>query len=389
MKLNNMTKGMLVCLSLFAVIGCKKTGKEETAAEASAAQSAETETENIAENPASDFEYALTDDMSGVKIVSYKGERVNIRIPSEIEGMPVVELGESIFFRSGSNDKVASVIVPDSVTKLDEAVFSGSKSLRKVVLPEHITNLPSGAFSGCAALTSYIIPKHIKTIETSVFSGSGLESIVIPDDVTFIARSSGFGPGYVFSGCRELRSVTLPSTLTEIPDYMFDKCESLLSIDIPATVTRIGAHAFSGCTALDELIIPDSVVSIGKDAFDNLKVTSLVIPDSVTDLQCVFNTCKELESIHLPNSLTKIPNDMFWEECTKIKSLNLPESVTTIGEKAFSKMYNLEEVIIPDSLQSVSFTIYGNDSESFKDSKLPLATQKRLRDLGYTGRFRN
>ena len=64
--------------------------------------------------PISDFEYELTEDMEGVKITKYKGEALHVLIPNEIEGMPVVELGDYSF---SSRNKMETIIIPDTVKK--------------------------------------------------------------------------------------------------------------------------------------------------------------------------------------------------------------------------------------------------------------------------------
>ena len=70
-----------------------------------------------------------------------------------------------------------------------------------------------------------------------------------------------------FSGCSNLKRLTIPSGVETIGDYAFSGCESLTSITIPDGVTSIGGYAFSGCESLESITIPDSVTSIGGYAF--------------------------------------------------------------------------------------------------------------------------
>jgi hypothetical protein len=68
-----------------------------------------------------------------------------------------------------------------------------------------------------------------------------------------------------------------------------------------------------------------------------------------------------------------------------LESINFPASLEGIGFGAFGSNENLKEIIIPDSLTSLSFSevvdvFYGCRS-------LPLATQARLKQLGYEGSF--
>ena len=106
-----------------------------------------------------------------------------------------------------------------------------------------------------------------------------LKSLVIPDSVTNIGD-------YAFSGCWSLSSVVIPDSVTSIGDYAFWNCRSLTDIVIPDSVTSIGESAFKNCISLKSFEIPSSVSSIGFGAFDGCEsLTNIVIPDSVVNLK--------------------------------------------------------------------------------------------------------
>ena len=56
--------------------------------------------------------------------------------------------------------------------------------------------------------------------------------------------------------------------VTGIGERAFKNREYLESIVIPDRVTFIGKRAFSGCTRLRSIVIPDSVTEIGERAFE-------------------------------------------------------------------------------------------------------------------------
>lgn len=49
----------------------------------------------FAANPASDFDYDMSPDGSGVMIKKYKGTSTKVDIPETIEGLPVVQIGDT------------------------------------------------------------------------------------------------------------------------------------------------------------------------------------------------------------------------------------------------------------------------------------------------------
>ena len=67
---------------------------------------------------------------------------------------------------------------------------------------------------------------------------------------------------YAFYECCELKSLKLPSGVTEIGSFAFKYCSRLTSLTLPSGVTEIGVAAFY-CSGLTSLIIPPGVTEIG------------------------------------------------------------------------------------------------------------------------------
>lgn len=72
--------------------------------------------------------------------------------------------------------------------------------------------------------------------------------------------------GFAFKGCKDLKSITLPSSLKTIGTRAFEGCENLREITIPSSVDSIGDCAFKDCPCaegMDERYwkeIPDTEV---------------------------------------------------------------------------------------------------------------------------------
>ena len=66
---------------------------------------------------------------------------------------------------------LTTVIIPDSVTKIEASTFSGCSSLTSIVIPDNVTSIGSYAFKNCTGLTSITIPDSVKTIFVDAFSG--------------------------------------------------------------------------------------------------------------------------------------------------------------------------------------------------------------------------
>ena len=114
-------------------------------------------------------------------------------------------------------------------------------------------------------------------------------------------------------------------------------------------VVAIGDEAFGGDTTMNlklkSVVIPDSVTTIGNEAFSFcLELTSVTIGDSVATIgEGAFGGCIGLTAVEIPDSVTTIGNNAFGY-CAGLTSVTIGESVTTIGDYAFNGSHKLIEV---------------------------------------------
>lgn len=189
------------------------------------------------------------------------------------------------------------------------------------------------AFKGCTSLASVTIPNSVTKIYDYAFSGcTSLASVTIPNSVTYIGRSA-------FGSCKSLASVTLPNSVTEIGQYAFSGCTSLASVTLSNSVTSIGYGTFSGCTSLVSITIPNSVTEIGNSAFsDCTSLASVTMSNSMTEIKKnTFWGCSNLASIIIPASINYICEDAFGE-CATLSSISFEYSsevlnLNYVGEK--------------------------------------------------------
>ena len=247
-----------------------------------------------------------------------------------------------------------------SVTSIGNSAFSGCSGLTSVTIGNSVTTIGDGAFHGCSGLTSIDIPNSVTSIGNSAFYGcSGLTSVTIPNSITSI--------GYrAFYGCTSLTSVTISNSVASIGVQAFWGCSGLTTIDIPNSVTTIGDYAFYGCSGLTSVTIGNSVTTIGTSAFSGCTgITDLIwnaqncsslgymptsniervtIGNEVVALPNSFVSGSKITSVIIPNSVTSIGSNAFYN-CRNLPSISLPYSITSIGDGAFYYCESLERVV--------------------------------------------
>ena len=120
-------------------------------------------------------------------------------------------------------------------------------------------------------------------------------------------------------------------------------------------VTAFGDNAFDNCRELNSITIPSSVTSLGKGCFSSCwGLTTITIPSSITSLsENCFMNCIRLKSISLPSSLTSFGSGCFWW-CSGLTNITIPSSVTSLSYSCFKGCSSLTSIIIPSSVKTVS-----------------------------------
>lgn len=83
-----------------------------------------------------------------IKIVSAKVNNSSLRIPEEIEGLPVTEMADGVF----KNQYPTAVFWPETLTEIPADTFNGNCRLNVIVLPETLESIGNDAFDGCVRL---------------------------------------------------------------------------------------------------------------------------------------------------------------------------------------------------------------------------------------------
>ncbi len=219
-----------------------------------------------------------------------------------------------------------------------------------------IVGIDRGAFYNCIDLRTLTIPNTVTSIGENAFMDChNLTTVHMPD------RLDNLGKG-AFNHCNRLQIITIPDGITAINDAMFSGCSHLAVINFPDDLTQIGSSAFSDCSSLTTITLPDSVNYIGPYAFLKCPLRSIVIPSGVTRIyQGTFKDCTNLTHVTLPEGITKI-EDVAFEGCRSLAEIELPDSLRGTGMFLFKDCRALKSISLPGNLSKISAGMFENCS---------------------------
>ncbi len=112
--------------------------------------------------------------------------------------------------------------------------------------------------------------------------------------------------------------------------------EAITSVSLPNGLTHVGSHTFEWCYNVKAIDFPSTLTSIGYYSFRSTGLTSIIIPNSVTEMESgAFAENSYLQSVVLPNNIQNLESYVFGY-CNQLKSITIPASITTIGSDALN-----------------------------------------------------
>ena len=288
--------------------------------------------------------------LTGVSGLS--GSDITVEIPSEVNGITVTEIGKDVF---KDNKNVGRLIIPDSVTKLGYRMCSGCTALSEVRLPARLTVIPDEAFDGCSSLRTVNFPDTLKEIRSDAFCGTDLTEFIAPDSLTNVWS-------YAFKDCAALSAVELKN-VRSVGDGAFGNCTALRSIRLSDKMTELSDHIFDGCSSLADIDMPDNPIAVSFSVFNGTAYynepsnweNGVLYVDGY--LIAVSKDFAPLTEYTVKDGTIVIADDAFSGVgySSKLKKMTLPTGLYRIGQYAFSKLFSLTEINIPDTVRSIGY----------------------------------
>ena len=224
---------------------------------------------------ASDFEF----DPETGSILKYNGTELEVVVPDEIDGVPVVRIGYDAFINQ--DVQITSVALPEGLEIIDEDAFHYQGSLKTVDCPDSVRIIAEDAFNYGYFSEEFDWPQSLEEIGECAFYNTRLAgTLILPPNVTVIGESA--------FGVTEIEAVVLPSAEIQIEANAFEDCEKLKQIIFPAAISDEKLAEF---TELFAEMNPDAKVERAEPAASTEEPASEAV--SVEPVPDVKYTCEK------------------------------------------------------------------------------------------------
>lgn len=194
-----------------------------------------------------------------------------------------------------------------TITSIELGAFKSQKTLRHLVIPNSITYVDEDEFCFFPNLRSVYLGRNVRHIDDWHFRRNPrLTSLNISKDNPYIKVAGNL----ILTGDGK----TVLRTL--------DNYHQCATYEIPEGVEHIYERAFWENPKLTEIHLPSSAKTLGSNAFSsNPNLRSVVLNDGLESIgtQC-FMECENLEHIELPSSLKTIGWGAF-DDCPRLKTI--------------------------------------------------------------------
>ena len=343
--------------------------------------------------------YGILNEMySDRKTSAFDGEKIYSYIPNTLKEVTVNggAIGDKAFEGQVTIEKV---ILGNGVNAIGYMAFGNCNNLNEVIIPDSVIDISMWAFrntpyqntllanaeDGFIYINKVLYEYHgsdtdvvIKdgTVAVSDFAfgeNTKIEKVTCPDSLRYLGCAVGQSADGVFFKCTNLKTVVLNEGLEHIGVGAFENCSAIDNFDFPDSLNYVGYLAFSGTSWANNL--PKGEIYIGKIFYKYNPQGELTEPTTITVKEgtvgiadrafCRFETdyadFVNLVGVNIPDSVTWIGDEAFYR-ATDLQEIKLPKNLTELGWRAFGFCASLKEITIPKGVKKLPQYIFASCS---------------------------
>ena len=218
--------------------------------------------------------------MTGLVLYSCTASVTNAVIPSEVNGLPVLAIGNDHGYVSvfAYPKALKTIVIPDTVCYIGGYTFLECVALTELTLPAGVKYIGWNAFQDCPGLRKLRVTRDMELSATALYGAIGLEELIIEEGF----NAEPFIQPLSFNYCSRLKELYLPDSIT--CNVSFGGCSSLTDVNLSNNTLRIVTEAFRD-TAITFLEVPEGCISLAYKAFVNTSIESIVLPSTLDNVE--------------------------------------------------------------------------------------------------------
>ena len=295
----------------------------------------------------------IPDDMNFTKIGQYAFSNYDYIPKTEEEILADPEATDTTKITYIGNPDLKKIVIPEGIEYIGAYAFANLTSLEEVVFPSTLEAIEYGAFFNCTSLKKVEGLEHVKLINQNAFANCNIQNDLHLDSIHAIGD-------YAFAGNRNLKSVTLPATLSSVGAYAFMGNSKLTDFNVSSCgILKYGPYVFMGCTSLETITMHTNVIPTGS-FYGCTKLKTVNIGSTVASIGEYAFTMTAIESFSVESgNTTYMPSanaKYLLSADGKTLLLVAPKArgeislsgVTTVGYGAFAGNTAITSVVMPD-----------------------------------------
>ena len=308
-----------------------------------------------------------------IRLIKYSGTDTScLKVPDMIDGKIVSAMSGQIFNNKKVRLSLRCIKLPKNMKEIEDYLFSDMKRLSKIETEGIIEVVGKKAFE-YSLLSDFSFLEKAKIIKSEAFYKtnmkdftsetleevssyafyqSSVEKIVLKNENLKLNK-------YSFFGCDYLAEVSLPKTITVLPNGCFKSCSSLTKVK-PSTFKEIGEQVFCYCSklCLDDIFNGLENHEFSDEDFIATRFKELVIRKGMKLARKTFKSSKiQKLTFEEDYDMDEIPFACF-AYVSELKDVLLPKSIKRLADYAFH--YSTIEKINLENVEEIGLLAFEN-----------------------------
>ena len=283
-------------------------------------------------------EIILPDNISKIGFSAFEGcsNLETLKLPQNLEDM-----GTNLI----NGTRIEEIVIPPKVTKagystgyVSCSALGGCETLKTVIFEEGTKNIPAWIFMNSKSVQTVILPQSVEKIDYMAFYNCiELENLEISEKAVNIMIATE-----AFDGCIKLKNFLTP--VYYIGDAAFKNCTSLEEVNLIEGQNKIRSESFENCKALTHLNLPNTIEEIEMEAFKGCGLESISIPGNVTNIGYEAFKGSSLKSVYFQNGKRVSVVASAFENCTSLTEFRINDRYVDLGTDALKDCSSLSKI---------------------------------------------